>query len=286
MIREPEDPPPLHPGLGSEQAFGRIVLPLTAEIDTKLAAVFASDDPAGPHKCRVALRRLTTVIDAFTPVLDKAMAAGFRRDAKAIFRLLGHQRDADVYLAGLADTRHARKVQAKTDAARDALRADLRRLRAVGLAPRLQQAIETGEIFRSTPKGMARRAVPVELHAARVLGKAWQLCLDHGKTLARMRGHAQHEFRKDMKTVRYLAEFFAPLWPDGGQERFLDRMQELQNALGHLNDLRNARARGRKLSVEAERQAAEALAEAQSGWTALRDAPLWWPQDADGSPSV
>lgn len=281
MIKETEEPLLLAHGISCEEAFRRIVLPFTAEIDAQLALFFGSDDPSGPHKARVALRRLTTALDAFAPILKKPVASDFRREAKEIFRLLGQQRDADVYLAGLTDTRKLRKVQAETDATRTALRVELRKRRAVGFAPRLRQVIETAQMFRTTPKGQARRTLPVETYANRALDEAWETCLDHGKDIARMNGRDQHEFRKDMKSLRYLAEFFAPLWPGPGQAAFHDQMQDLQDALGHLNDLRNARARGRKLSSEAERQAQATLDSAQADWSALREVPCWWPVEKD-----
>lgn len=282
MIRETEELQPLATGISCEQALRRIVIPFTVEVDAQLAVFFGSDDQTGPHKTRVALRRLTTALDAFAPILNKPVATDFRHEAKVIFRLLGEQRDADVFLAGLTDPRRLAKVRAETDAARAALRAQLRKLRAVAFAPRLRQAVETGAIFRSTPKGLARRALPVETYASGVLDEAWEVCLDHGKDVGRMSGRDQHEFRKDMKSLRYLAEFFATLWPGADQGTFLLRMQDLQDALGHLNDLRNARARGRKLSAEAEKQAAAALEEAQSGWAALRGGACWWPARKDG----
>lgn len=277
MIRETEELQPLVPGISCEEALRRIVIPFTVEVDAQLAVFFGSDDQAGPHKTRVALRRLTTALDAFQPILSKPVAADFRREAKVIFRLLGAQRDADVFLAGLTEPRRQAKVRAETDAARAALRAQLRKLQAVAFAPRLRQAVETGAIFRASPKGLARRALPVEIFAATVLDEAWEMCLDHGKDIGRMNGRDQHEFRKDMKSLRYLAEFFATLWPGADQGSFHLRMQDLQDALGHLNDLRNARARGRKLSSEAEKRAADALEEAQSGWDALRSRGCWWP---------
>ncbi len=283
MIKETEEPLLLAHGISCEEAFRRIVLPFTAEIDAQLAQFFGSDDPSGPHKARVALRRLTTALDAFAPILKKPVVNDFRREAKDIFRLLGQQRDADVYLAGLTDARKLRKIQAETDAARAALRVALRKRRAVGFAPRLRQAIETAQIFRVSPKGQTRRALPVETYANGALDEAWEICLDHGKDIARMNGRDQHEFRKDMKSLRYLAEFFTPLWPGPAQAAFHDQMQELQDALGHLNDLRNARARGRKLSGEAERRAQATLETAQAGWLALRAAPCWWPADESAS---
>jgi len=47
---------------------------------------------------------------------------------------------------------------------------------------------------------------------------------------------ALHELRKDAKRLRYAAEFFAPLFPVKPTRRFLERLVDLQEALGAVND--------------------------------------------------
>lgn len=271
---------PPEPGISCQEAFQRILHPCITEIDSQLAVFFGSDDEAGPHKCRVALRRLTTALDAFAPLLSKDLVRDYRREAKDIFRLLGHQRDADVFLAGLPAGRDSQKLRQKTDAARTALRQELRRRKVVGFAPRLRHAITSQDLFRTTPKGVLRRNRPIEIFAQDALARAWKSCANHGEEIDRMGGRDQHEFRKDMKSLRYLAEFFSPLWPLTEQQVFHREMQGLQDALGHLNDLRNARARGHKPTSVAERGAKAALAEAQASWDRLRGLAGWWQVEA------
>lgn len=280
MIRQEDEPLPVAPGQSCDEAFRRIALPCLAEIDCQLAAYFGTEAEVGPHKCRVALRRLTTAMDAFAPILRRQQAAALRREAKEIFRILGEQRDADVYLAGLPAGRRRDKLEAETTALRDRLRERLRARKAVALAPRLRALLDNGEMFRAGEKAVIRRQEPVEEFAREVLDDAWETCRSHGRDIGSMGGRDQHEFRKDMKTLRYLAEFFAPLW-DGagtGHDSFREEMQALQDALGLLNDLRTARAKGRKPAPEAAKQAEAALRAAQDGWDDLtaRGAP-WWP---------
>jgi CHAD domain-containing protein len=276
MIRLEDDPLPITPGMSCEDAFRRIALPCLDEIDRQLAVFFGSDAEEGPHKTRVALRRLTTAMDAFAPILRRSLHVLLRREAKVIFRALGEQRDADVYLAGLAKARRTPVLLAEAETLREKLRADLRAEKAVAFAPRFRTLIDGGEIFRRGPKSLARRAEPVDQFAREVMDEAWQTCLSHGKDVADMGGTDQHEFRKDLKSLRYLSEFFADLWPAGAYGAFRDRMQELQDALGHLNDLRTARAKGRKITDEAEAKGRDALDAARTVWSGLRRSPLWW----------
>lgn len=283
MIRPDDDPLPITRGMSCEEAFRRIAQPCLDEIDRQLAVFFGSDAEEGPHKTRVALRRLTTAMDGFAPILRRSFHAELRREAKAIFRALGEQRDADVYLAALPKARRTPVLLAEAEALRETLRKDLRASRAVGFAPRFRTLIDSGEIFRRGEKGLARRAEPVDQFAREVMDDAWQTCVSHGGQVEDMNGRDQHEFRKDMKSLRYLAEFFADLWPAEAYAAFRDRMQDLQDALGALNDLRTARAKGRKISDEAEEKGREALTAAQTMWSGLRKSPLWWvPSSEEG----
>jgi CHAD domain-containing protein len=281
MIRPEDDSLPITPGMSCEDAFRRIALPCLDEIDRQLAVFFGSDAEEGPHKTRVALRRLTTAMDAFAPILRRSLSALLRREAKVIFRALGEQRDADVYLAGLPRARRTPVLLAEAGALREKLRADLRAAKAVAFAPRLRALIGSAEMFRRGPKALARRAEPVDQFAREVMDEAWQTCLSHGKDVADMGGTDQHEFRKDLKSLRYLAEFFADLWHGGSYGAFRDHMQELQDALGHLNDLRTARSKGRKITDEAEEKGRDALEAARTLWSGLRRSPPWWTAAAD-----
>lgn len=84
----------------------------------------------------------------------------------------------------------------------------------------------------------------------------------------------RHDLRKALKGLRYTAEFFAPVWdaPDWPARR--DVLRDMQDALGHLNDLAAARLRDGGGDKGAEKAALE---RAGNAWAALRATPPWWP---------
>ena len=45
-----------------------------------------------------------------------------------------------------------------------------------------------------------------------------------------------HRLRKELKKLRYAAEFFAPLYAEKRTKQFLRRMKKLQSVFGDLND--------------------------------------------------
>ena len=259
------------PGMSCEEAFGRIVEDCVIEIDLQLAVFLGSDHESGPHKTRVALRRLTTALDAFAPILRRKPAAAARAEAKAIFRLLGKVRDADVFLAahGAGD----RALLRETVTLRETTRAALRSRKAVTFAPGLSRMLTAGGLLKEKPRGLAARAAPVGDMAAGALGKAWATALACGPSPAALEVEALHDFRKDMKTLRYLSEFFAPVWPGDGWPPFREALQDLQDQLGLLNDFANARAKGRAPDPDKETRA---RTRADALWAELTAAGPFW----------
>lgn len=272
----------VRPTMSAETAFAVIAGGCCEEMGAHLPAFFASDDPAGVHKARVALRRLTTALDAFEPVLKPRKAAALREAAKAIFRELGRVRDADVLAAHLAGGRRGRKQQERAARVRAEARRHLRKRDAREFPDRLAAKVASGALLGNRPAARAARAGPVAELAEAALDRAWTACLSHGPDLREMPDRDRHEFRKDAKTFRYLAEFFAALWPRRDWPPLRERLQELQDGLGLLNDLANARGQGAQADPAAEGQAMERAA---ALWRDLARTPMWWAARAPARPA-
>lgn len=262
------------PRMTAEAALTALATDCARDIDRHLAQMMETEAPEGPHKTRVALRRLTTALDAFAPLLRRSAARDLRREAKRIFRRLGEVRDIDVYLDALP-ARDRDRLRPEAEALREATRQALRDRGALAFAPGLQKALVSAGLFRSGPTGLAARGTPVTDLARSALDAALQRCRAHGKSLKAMGTRERHEFRKDMKTLRYLTEFFASLWPAGTTDLGLAALQKLQDDLGLLNDMANARRRAGK-PLGRSKAEAEATARAEAHWAALRKARPWW----------
>ncbi len=265
----------LTPDTSCEEAFGHIIIGCCAAIDSQLAVFLETEDESGPHKARVALRRLTTALDAFAPILRRKQAAQVRSAAKRLFRALGEIRDADVFLA--SQRGDDAELERKTLSCRRKSRKALRDSKPAGFAPGLLKLYGSQEILKRNRRSLIARAAPVAVLARLVLDDAWRAAHRHGADPAGMEEEARHDFRKDLKTLRYLAEFFAGFWPEPGRERFRGQMQDLQDELGLLNDLANARQRGRDSDSEAE---AAALRKTGRLWAAISaETPFWAPPE-------
>lgn len=261
------------PGLSSEAALDHLLRACVAEIDQHLAVFMDSDDESGPHKTRVALRRLTTVLDGFRPLFRRAVWRPLRAEAKAMFRELGRVRDAQVLLSGLEDETRRAKLAVDLVPLRDKVRRRLRQRGAVAFGATLLRRLAAGELLRAKTRGLARRAQPVDDLAGRAMDGLHRSCRALGHDLSALSVTDLHEFRKRMKSLRYLAEFFAPLWQHPDWPALRRDLQDLQDALGALNDQANARRRGIEVS---QAKADRAMKAAQKLWSRLAEAPAWW----------
>jgi CHAD domain-containing protein len=257
------------PATTCESSFRGITLACAQAKDAALAVFLETDDSAGPHKARVALRRLTTALDAFAAILRRRGAAEVRARAKQIFRALGRVRDSDVHLAEAATASAA--LMARNRALREKTRRSLRRARMVGFTQDLRARVqEDGPLFRRSAKARALRAAPVADLAAQVLDAAWDNGRGYGPSVRRIPEASRHEFRKDMKTLRYLAEFFADLFPALQDDPVRSDFRDIQDALGIWNDFAVAlRIERRKPPPRPPAKVAEALATAEAAWARL-----------------
>ncbi len=284
---ETEVPQPLGPGLTVEAALRAIVRRCSAEIDAHLAFVLDRDEPVGPHKARVWLRRLVTAMDAFAPVLKGKKAAAFRAEAKAIFRALGKLRDSDVLMERMVAQDKGGRLAEAAAALRQKVRGKLRDRNAVLFAPLLLRAVNDGVLFRAGPEARVMRGEPVARLAEAALDVAWEDCCAHRHRIGELPPVALHDFRKDLKTLRYQTEFFAPLLGSDRAEAFRAKLQRMQDLLGVATDAQvmqtapegagKAKGGRRAETRKADRAAIRAaLSDAQDIWLSLLEAEPWW----------
>jgi CHAD domain-containing protein len=281
-LQVPEDAGPvadmpltLSSSLSAEQALRWIVADACRRYDQHLAQLIETDHPDGPRKTRVALRRLRSTLKGYRPILRHKTTAPFDAQARKIFRLIGQIRDADVALDIAPDSKAAGGIETL----RQQVRARLRSLGAVGFGARLAGMINGDAWQRRGKTQAALRIGPSRDFARQALATAWARCVNHRAHLARLSVEQRHDLRKDLKTFRYLSEFFGPFWPDDAAHPSIHLLKRLQDDLGTLNDFAELRATGKigKSHAALHRdRLALALATAQTHWHDLRSLQPWW----------
>ena len=279
------------------KAFAAILQSAVRQILVNREAVLQTDDPNGAHQLRIGLRRQRSVLRALRPLADRSSLRAFERSARDMGRCVGTLRDADVLISGI----HAPAEAAASDKAgfaelhemltrerqrrRDEVRAALR-----GSSwSRLQLYLT---LWPRTLAENPKLEKSVAGHASMVLGKTWKKAAKLGRKLEKLDADHCHEMRKVLKTLRYQAEFFAPLFGKRHTERFIERLKALQDVFGYINDVRMApklvelqkqsnagidAARAASYAVgHHEAQAAHVWRSAGDAWNDLKHARRFW----------
>ena len=265
--------PRLAASMTAEQAAPGVLTAGAREFGLSLAQLLASDDPDGPHKSRVALRRLRAALIAFKPIIGPDLLAALTARLKGYFKVIGQVRDADVLAHDVAGAGNQDQLQAEADRVRRKVRKRLLHQRADRVAAFVEKRFGGKDWQRRTSTAKALSHAPVTGLAAAALDRNWSKCLSHGLNLVSLTAPERHELRKALKTFRYLCEYFSGLWPGDQAQAFLAALRNLQEDLGSLNDLAMARARGLSVGDASE---GPTLHRAAAAWARLAACGRWW----------
>jgi CHAD domain-containing protein len=203
-------------------------------------------DPEGVHQMRVATRRIRAALRAFKDVLPATPRKAFNREFKRVAAVLGEVRDLDVYQEQLQH--YAAEIPEED---RDCLidyqqhLAEQWRQSRKGLLKclngewyeRLKERF--AEFLRSGPSQSAIRTVgslTIGDAARKIIGKQHKKVLRDGRAIAPdSPDEALHALRIDCKGLRYLFEFFHPVYGKS-LDGFIRRLKDLQDVLGEFQD--------------------------------------------------
>ena len=203
-------------------------------------------DPEGVHKMRVATRRIRAAFRAFKGVLPAATIKEFNGQFKWVGDVLGAVRDLDVYQENL---RHYTAEMPEEDGtclvdyqqhlaeswrhARDNLLACLSSQRYLELLDGFTEFLELSPI-ETAAKTDGTRAIGDA--ATRLIGKQYKKVLHNGRAImAESPDEALHSLRMDCKRLRYLFEFFQPIYGKS-LSPFVKQLKALQDVLGEFQD--------------------------------------------------
>ena len=232
----------------AEKAAAMVIEACIEEIETGLRMTVESDDPEGPHTLRIGLRRLRVALSFFRPAIDSHASRRLAEDARWLGREIGKVRDLEVardLLAPLgadADKTEpnvvAEALSAAAAAERDTLRHLLSSDRITGFLRGLKAFVtHRGWLVRPDFEQTERLAGRLGSLADRSLGHRWRKAVEAADGMAGPSVEERHEFRKELKKLRYSVEFMSPVLPNDTTARFLKRLRKLQGDFGHANDI-------------------------------------------------
>lgn len=268
---------PLSMEMTALEAFGLLVRGLAAKADARQRAILTSDDPEAVHAARVALRKLRSVLRGFDPMLAGKPATELRDEAARRFRRLGPLRDADVRAMALADAAGADAARAEAERFRAEIRAELTQEAPDAMSDLVARSLGKPDKLCRGARRARLASAPVPVIAALALQVAWTELLTFGSDLDSLTEEERHEFRKRMKDMRYLMDFFHPFWRKTKKMRRV--IPDLQEVLGLLNDLAVMRQEAgdgpyHLADMTAQEQASRKVA--RRYWAKLRALRPWW----------
>lgn len=235
------------------------------------------------HQARVAMRRLRSALTLFRPMVSDAEFSRLRNQLRWFTDKLGEARNLDVLLE---------TGPAEGSAPDPAVRKQLRRSRkeayqkvqAALADPRLPQLILALVAWSETGRWREgeRAREPVRRFAGKGLERSWKRVRKQGKQIRLLTPDERHGLRIEIKRLRYAAEFFVGLTPKARrpqQRRFVGAAEELQELLGHLNDLETRRQLAPQLlptEPDYETEVARLLDATERVYSSLRELGPYW----------
>lgn len=251
--------PPLSPRLAApvalvpkqtvEEAILDTLRECMVQISANALVTCGIESPEGPHQLRIGLRRLRSMFSVFGSVMTGPDILALREESRWLGREVGHLRDSDAVaqdvVAPLAELNREDPGFAALTVAMDVENAERRnRLRTVLEGARTQafllnlaRVIETwGEVAPLDMERAGLLAQPLSGFAAKALDRRWHKVRVKARGLEDLAIEQRHDLRKELKKLRYTAEFFAPLYRGNRVRPFLLQLKRLQTIFGSFMD--------------------------------------------------
>jgi triphosphatase len=308
-LKEGSPPRPSKPSEMSLNSDDPAVEVLRAIVEETLGHLLANQpaalagDPEGVHQVRVAVRRVRSALQLFSPHLESYARRLFEDGLRYAGQTIGEARDWDVFcdeiLPQVSQNPEARKLaemmKPPTDARRAAahqtcvrqLQDPTFRALVLGLAAWVEEGREDSD--RVGDKVLKRGIIDV---AGDLLDRLDAKATKRGRAVhPDASAEELHPLRKSLKKLRYSVEFLQSIFPPKKAKRFLRHLKELQEALGDINDAAMATRlaeglAGEKplelapsvaaISLSRGRGARDAMKALAKTWQAYCDDPRFW----------
>jgi CHAD domain-containing protein len=239
----------------AEQAVALVLLDLLGTLNANVDGVIRDIDTEFLHDLRVSVRRTRAAIKLLGDVLPPELATHYRAEFKWLGDLTTPVRDLDVHLLGYDDLAASLTAAAPADLkplhdflARRRVREfrvltrGLRSTRFRALVHDWDKALQevrdeaVAKAQRAT-RSRPRRYQKASTLAAQRTARAYRVIARRGTAIsAQSPPESLHDLRKRSKELRYLLEFFAPLYEPSGYRKVISDLKQLQDCLGEFQD--------------------------------------------------
>ncbi|HLZ64904.1 MAG TPA: CHAD domain-containing protein [Aliidongia sp.] len=277
---DPGRPPALDAEMTVEQGILAIGRAAVSDLRVEIAGLDVTMSADQIHRARVALRRLRSVLSVFRKALPDQARRALSADLGALASALGQAREWDVFVAGtltpllaaLGEERGLKGLGFTAAVLRERAAADAHAAVGasdfMGLSLRLAAWFDAG-LWPEPPSAQAAALLsePLGRYATALLKKGHKRFLASGNHLSGASVGELHGLRIDGKRLRYITEFFRPLFPGKAGRRYVAALRDIQDILGTLNDAVVARGLAAKLAAQDDKHGAR-TAGLVAGWSA------------------
>lgn len=252
---------PIHRGMCAGEALQLICRHLLKTMNANEDGVRRDLDSDFLHDFRVAVRRTRSALAQLKGVFDPEARRHFKGEFKWLGAVTGPLRDLDVYLLQMDAYRAALPAEVAGDL--DPLAAYLRRQRKSErqklnshlATRRYRQLLQRWHAYLEgalpEPGVSADAHRPVVEVASRQIRRAYRRAQRAGAGIDGDSPAAElHKLRIECKKLRYLLEFFHPLYDARGVQPLIRSLKKLQDNLGDFNDLEVQQATLRRFARE------------------------------------
>jgi CHAD domain-containing protein len=226
-------------------AVAALLLRLLDTMELNVDGVLRDIDTEFLHDLRVAVRRTRSALKLLGDVLPAGLAEHYATEFKWLGDLTTPTRDLDVHLLGfgamaghLADGSAADLEPFRAFLLRRRAR-EFRRLSAALRSPRFR-AITDGwrkALLEVRDARRPRKPITAAQLAVSRTGRTFRRVVARGGAItAASPPESLHDLRKRCKELRYLLEFFAPLYDPLVYRKVLSDLKQLQDCLGEFQD--------------------------------------------------
>jgi CHAD domain-containing protein len=234
--------------LPADRAAVALSIRLLHTIEANLPGTLADLDTEFLHDLRVAVRRTRSLQRELKAVFPPDELARFRDEFRWLQQVTGPSRDLDVYLLEFGDFAATvpeahreslellrRLLEERRAAEREAMDTALRSERTTRLLHSWADFLERLPTLPVDDRPHAAR--PIGEVAARRIERVYRQMVRMGEAIDDTSPHeALHDLRKKGKELRYLLEFFAPLFPRKVTKPMVKTLKSLQDTLGRFQD--------------------------------------------------
>ncbi|QYZ70009.1 CHAD domain-containing protein [Neotabrizicola shimadae] len=236
--------------LGSgDTAFDAAVAIIAAQLPIVRGSedgIIADHDSEFLHDYRVALRKIRSVLSLFKGALAEGQTAELKRRFSSLMAPTGRLRDLDVYL--LERQTYYGRLPSSLHRGLDAKFALLERARTTErarLVRHLRSAAYDAEVTALSDLFQGRNGLlpgpradaPAHDYASALIWKRYRRIAARAAAIGPQNGDEEiHDLRIECKKLRYLMEFFGPLFPRDEFRALLRPLKALQDNLGLVND--------------------------------------------------